>query len=96
MLKSPIIITLLYLLRYWFRRFDRSPRKFSMFEVHGGLYALKFAHLSFSMVISDKIISLFKLVVSSKNLQVRLFLTYSINPHHFYFYPVAFKFHIDL
>ena len=96
MLKSPLIITLSYLLRYLFRRFDRSPKKVSMFELHGGLHALKIAHLSFLMIISDNIISLFKLTVSFKGLQIRPFLIYSIYPHHFCFFPVVFEFHIDV
>ena len=96
MLKSPMIITLSYLLRHLSRRFDRSPKKVSMFELHGGLYALKVANLLFLMVISENIILLFTVIVSSKDLQVRPFLTYYINPHHFCFYPVVFEFHIDL
>ena len=79
-LKSPMIIILSYLLRYLFRRFDRSPKKVSMFELHGGLHALKIAHVLFLMVISDNIISLFKLFISSKKLQIRPFLACSINP----------------
>ena len=85
MLKSPPIITLSYLLRYLSKRFDRSPKKVSMLELHGGLYALKIAHLLFLMVISDNIISVFKLIVSSKDLQIRRSLTYSINPAPFWF-----------
>ena len=96
MLKSPIII-LSYLLRFLFRRFDRSPKTVSMFELLKGLYALKIAHLLFLMIISDNIISLFKLFVSAKDLQIRPFRTYSINPpHYFRFYSVVFEFHIDL
>ena len=41
MLKSPMIIKLSYLLRYLFRRLDRLPKKVSIFELHGGKYALK-------------------------------------------------------
>ena len=80
-----MIITLLYLRRYLFRRPDRSPKKVSIFELHGGLHALKIAHLLFVMVICDNIISLFKLILSSKGLQIRPFLTYSINPPPFLF-----------
>ena len=85
MLKSLMIITLLYLRRYLLRRLDRSPKKVSIFELHGGLHALKIAHLLFVLVISDNIISLFKLILSSKGLQIRPFLTYSINPPPFLF-----------
>ena len=46
-----------------------------MFELYGGLYALKITHLLFLMVISDNIILLFKLIVSSKDFQIRPFLT---------------------
>ena len=96
MLKSPMIITLSCLLRYLFRRLDRSPKRVSVFELHGDLHALKIAHLLFLMVISDNIISLFKLIVSCKGFQIRPFLRYSIKPHHFCFCPVEFEFHIDL
>ena len=84
MLKSPMIKILSCLLRYLFRRFDRSPINVSMFELHGGLYALKIAYFLFLMVISDNIISLFRLFVSSKDLQIRLFLKYFINPPPFF------------
>ena len=77
--KSPMIITLSYLLRYLFRILHRSPKKASMFQLLGGLYTLKIAHLLFLMLTSDNIISLFKLIVSSKGFQIRSFLTYSIN-----------------
>ena len=50
-----------------------------MFQLLGGLYTLKIAHLLFLMLTSDNIISLFKLIVSSKGFQIRSFLTYSIN-----------------
>ena len=79
-----MIITLSYLLRYLFRILHRSPKKASMFQLLGGLYTLKIAHLLFLMLTSDNIISLFKLIVSSKGFQIRSFLTYSINhalPH---------------
>ena len=74
-----MIITLSYLLRYLFRILHRSPKKVSMFQLLGGLYTLKIAHLLFLMVTSDNVISLFKLIASSKGFQIRSFLTYSIN-----------------
>ena len=39
-LKSPMMKTLPYLLRYLFRRVDRLPKKVLMLELHGGLYTL--------------------------------------------------------
>ena len=51
-LNLPVIIILAYL----FKRFDRWPKRVSMFELHGDLYVLKIAHLLFLMVISDNII----------------------------------------
>ena len=65
-----------------------------MFELHGSLYTLKISHLIYLIVISDNI-SLFKLILFYTGLQIRPFLTYSINPHHFCIYPIMFEFHID-
>ena len=85
MLKSPMIVTLSYLLSICSEDLiDRLK---------------KFQYLSFMEACKNcpgNVVLLFKLIMSSKGLQIRPFLTYSINPHHYCFYPVVFEFHIDL
>ena len=47
MLKSPMIITLSYLLRYLFKDLIDRLKKISMFKLRGGLYALKLPTYNF-------------------------------------------------